>query len=88
MAYKQLRIWGRDQATQASNAQTLRKTVNVSQFSIEKVKVEKMMANNILMAHILSETTRDESTLTYTDNRQNITLLNYSLNISLLAHIG
>ncbi len=88
MAYKQLRIWGRDQATQASNAQTLRKTVNVSQFSIEKVKVEKLMANAALMAHILSETTRNESTLTYTDNRQNITLLNYSLNISLLAHIG
>ncbi len=32
-------------------------------------------------AHILSEKTRDESTLTYADN---ITLLNYSLNISLV----
>ncbi len=70
MAYKQLIIWGSN-ATQASNAQTLRKTVNVSQFTIEKVKVKKkkkLMANAALMAHILSETTRDESTLTYADN--------------------
>ncbi len=72
MAYKQLIIWGSNstQATQASNAQTLRKTVNVSQFTIEKVKVKKkkLTANAALMAHILSETTREESTLTYADN--------------------
>ncbi len=39
--YKQLILWGRGQATQASNTQTLRKTVNVSQFTVEKVKVKK-----------------------------------------------
>ncbi len=53
---------GRGQAT------SLRKTVNVSQFTIEKVKVKKLTANAALMAHILSETTRDESILTYADN--------------------
>ncbi len=38
---------GRGQATQASNTQTLRKTVNVSQFTKEKVKKKKkkLMAN-------------------------------------------
>ncbi len=44
------------------------RTLNVSQFTIEKVKVKKLMANAALMAHILSETTRDESILTYADN--------------------
>ncbi len=42
-----------------------------SQFTIEKVKVKnkkKLMATAALMAHILSETTREESTLTYADN--------------------
>ncbi len=38
------------------------------QFTIEKVKVKKLTANAALTAHILSETTRDESTLTYADN--------------------
>ncbi len=54
----------------SSNAQTLRKEVNVSQFTIEKVKVKKqqLTANAALTAHVLSETTRDESTLTYADN--------------------
>ncbi len=50
------------------SSNSLRKTVNVSQFTIEKVKVKKLMANAALMAHILSETTRDESILTYADN--------------------
>ncbi len=31
-------------------------------------KKKKLTANTALMAHILSETTRDESTLTYADN--------------------
>ncbi len=61
-------IRGRGQATQASNAQTFRKTVNISQFTIEKVKVKKLTANAALTAHILSKTMRDESTLTYADN--------------------
>ncbi len=61
MAYKQLIIGGRGQATQASNAQSLRKTVNVSQFTIKKVKVKKPQH---LTAHILSETMRDKYTLT------------------------
>ncbi len=56
------------QTSGASNAQTLRKTVNVSQLTIEKVKVKKLTANAALMAHINSETARDESTLTYADN--------------------
>ncbi len=38
------------------------------QFTIEKVKVKKLIANAALTAHILSEPTRDESTLTYADN--------------------
>ncbi len=33
-----------------------------------KVKKKNLTANAALMAHILSETTRDESTLTYADN--------------------
>ncbi len=68
MAYKQLIIWGRSQASQASNAQTVHKTVKVTK---EKVKVKtnkKLTANAALTAHILSETTRDKSTLTYADN--------------------
>ncbi len=52
---------------------------------LEKVKVNKLMANAVLTSHILSETTRDESILTYADN--GITVLNYSLNISLVACI-
>ncbi len=34
----------------------------------ESKKKQKLKANAALMAHILSETTRDESTLTYADN--------------------
>ncbi len=68
MAYVQFILWGRGQATQASNAQTLHKTVNVSQFTIEKVKVKKLMANAALTAHILFETMRDKSTVTYVNN--------------------
>ncbi len=37
-------------------------------FTEENVKVKKLTANAALTAHILSETTRDESTLTYADN--------------------
>ncbi len=37
-------------------------------FTIENVIVNKLPANAALTAHILSETTRDESTPTYADN--------------------
>ncbi len=38
------------------------------QFTIEKEKVKKTMANSALTAHIISETTKDKSTLTYVNN--------------------
>ncbi len=38
------------------------------QSTIEKVKVKKLTVNAALAAHILSETTRDQSTLTCADN--------------------
>ncbi len=49
-------------------------------FTIEKVKVKNLTAKAALTWDILSETMRDESTLTYADN-----VLNYSLNICLVA---
>ncbi len=57
---------GRGLATQANNVQTLRKTLNVIQFTIEKVKVKKLRTNAALTVH--NQTTRDESTLTYADD--------------------
>ncbi len=38
------------------------------QSTIENVKVQKLTVNAALAAHILSETTRDQSTLTCGDN--------------------
>ncbi len=57
---------GRGLATQANNVQTLRKTLNVIQFTIEKVKVKKLRTNAALTVH--NQTMRDESTLTYADD--------------------
>ncbi len=57
MAYRQLILWGRSQAT-----------LKQHKFTTENVKVKKLTGNAALTAHILSETTRDESTLTYADN--------------------
>ncbi len=65
MAYKLL-LLGKGQATEPSNAQTMHKKVNVN--SLENVKVKILTANAALTEHILSETTTDESTLTYADN--------------------
>ncbi len=71
MAYIQLILWERGQATQTSNTQTLRKSYAGERLSIqyrESESKKKLTANAALMAHILSETTRDESTLTYAAN--------------------
>ncbi len=68
MAYKQLIIWGSNstQATQASNTQDgERQSIHYRESESKK---KKLTANAALMAHILSETTREESTLTYADN--------------------
>ncbi len=43
-------------------------TLKQHKFTIENVKLKKLTGNAALTAHILSETTRDESTLTYADN--------------------
>ncbi len=52
---------------EGSSKQCLHKTVNVSWFVRESER-KKLTANAALTVYILSETTRDESTLTYADN--------------------
>ncbi len=59
MAYKQLVIWGGVKQFFAQDGERQ---------SIHYGESESKKTDGILMAHILSETTRDESILTYADN--------------------
>ncbi len=61
MAYKQLVIWGGVKQLFAQDGE--RPSIHY-----RESESKKLTAKAALMAHILSETTRDESILTYADN--------------------